>query len=237
MPSLKDKVAVVTGATSGIGLELALLLIKEGAKVFLIGRNFNKIKKNLRHLVLENSKIFFLPVNLNEFSEIENLIKKLKLEVDIDILIHCAGTISLGLFENETIKNLNRQYNVNVVAPFYITQKLLPHIKKKEGQIIFLNSTSGLESKENMSLYASSKHAIKIMAKSLGKELIDDKVKVTNIFLGATDTPMQKKVQEIRGNVYNSNNFMSAIDVANTIISILKIPKNIAITEITLMRV
>ncbi len=236
MLNLRDKTAVITGATSGIGFELSLQLIKEGAKVLLIGRNFNKLKKTLSGLKINNSKVFLLSANFTDFSELENLIRKLKLEVNIDILIHCAGSISLGSFENDTIENLNIQYKVNVAAPFYITQKLLPNIKNTKGQIIFLNSTAGLEAMENSSLYASSKHAMKAMAKSLRKELLEDKVKVTSIFLGSTDTPMQEKVQEIRKNVYDPNKFMSAKDVANTIVSILKIPKDITITDITLMK-
>jgi len=235
MRGLEEKSIVITGATSGIGFELAIRLIKEGAKVFLVGRNFDKLKKILSSLEINNSKVFFLSTNFIDFSDVENLIIKLKLEADIDVLIHCAGAISLGSFEDDTIENLNIQYKVNVAAPFYITQKLLPALKSTKGQIIFLNSTAGLESNENTSLYASSKHAIKAMAKSLRKEILKDKIKVTNIFLGSTDTPMQEKVQKIKGNVYDPNKFMPAKDVADTIISILRIPKNMTITDITLL--
>ncbi len=233
---LKGKTAVITGATSGIGLALALNLIQVGVRGILIGRNFTELKKAISNLKIDSSKIKMLHADFTDVDQLESLGKKLTSETKIDILIHAAGVISLGSLENESIENLDNQYKVNVATPFYITQKLLPHLKNTKGNIIFLNSIASLLSYENKDtiLYATSKHAKKALATAMGKALAKEGIKVTNIFLGSTATPMQERIQKNRGNIYEPKKYMPSKEVAEIMISILKIPSNMTISDITL---
>ena len=227
---MENKTAVVTGATSGIGLEVSIALIQRGAKVYLIGRNFKVLKERLLKLDVDVEKIQFISADFTVVSQL----KRINIDNNIDSLIHCAGIISLGSFEADSLENLDRQHKVNVAAPFYITQKLLPKLKSTEGQIIFLNSTAGLDSWENIGLYSSSKHALKALATTLRKEIATSNVKVTNIFLGSVDTPMQEKVQKIRNIKYDPTRFISAKNIAEVIMFIIKMQKNLEISDITI---
>jgi NADP-dependent 3-hydroxy acid dehydrogenase YdfG len=149
-------------------------------------------------------------------------------------LVHSAGVIFLGPFEKVGIENLDEQYRINVRAPYLLTQKLLPTITKSKGQIVFVNSTAGLSSWENNSQYSASKHALRAVADSLRKEVASSGVKVMSVFPGATDTPMQKQVQQMEGNEYDPDNFLAASEVARTIITSISLPQNSMITEITI---
>ena len=234
MAFLKDKVAVVTGATSGIGLSIAAALIKEGSKVYLIGRNPEKLNKVFANKILDNPNINFVKADLSRDEDITKMLNSINREDKIDILIHSAGVISLGSFEKHNVEHLDYQYKVNVRARYLITQRLLTKIKKAKGEIIFINSTAGLDSWENISQYTSSKHASRAFSDSLRKELSQEKVKVTSIFLASTATPMQEYIQKAQGQDYKPEKYMSPDEIAKVVISILTVSRNIAITEMVI---
>lgn len=233
MSDLSGKVAIITGATSGIGFKISSMLIEHGLKVYLIGRSFNKIKKTFLDYK-DNEKINLINANLENDHDLNKIIGNLNFEKKIDILIHCAGVISLGFLENDHIDNLDKQYKVNVRAPYFITQKLLPKLKESQGDIIFLNSTAGIDTWEQISQYAASKHAMRAMADSLRKELRTNRVRVTNLFLGSVDSPMQEKVQNLKGNSYDPSQFINPAEIAKMIITILSLSNNVTITDITI---
>lgn len=232
MSSLKEKIAIITGATSGIGYEISINLINKGIKVYLIGRSFDKFKNEL---LVHSDKLNFIKLDLQNDVEIENFIGKIDHEETIDILIHSAGVISLGSFEKSSIDDLDHQYKINVRASYLITQKLLPKIKRAKGDIIFLNSTVGLDSWQNISQYSATKHALKALANSLRKEISKSRTRVTSLYLGSTNTAMQEKVQKLRGISYNSSIFMDAKEIANVVLFVINLPKNMTITDMTLL--
>ncbi len=234
--NFSGKTAVITGATSGIGLELTMLMLRAGAKTFCIGRDFTRLETALSIQKTDVAEAVFISADFTKTSDLELLVEKLNGESSIDILVHSAGVISLGNIEDESLESLNLQYQVNVSAPFYITGQLLPRLKKTKGQIVFVNSTTGLDSWEGVGTYAASKHALRALAVSLRKELAGEKVRVTNVYLGSVDTPMQEKVQKLRGNPYRPEKFMSAAGVASVIFSVLQTPREVTVTDITLRR-
>lgn len=232
--SLKNKVVVVTGATSGIGLSLSVLLAQEEMRLFLIGRSFAALKDKLSN-VDRDFEATFIELDLENENEINDKLKVIKKENSIDCLIHCAGAISHELFESDKLKNLDRQYKVNLRSVYQITQFLLSSLKDSKGTILFLNSTAGLDAWENLSQYAATKHALRAMATSLRKELKGFCVKVTSLFCGSTDTPMQETVQMARNNIYDSKKFMNPEEVGKIIVSILKLPNEVMISELTVI--
>ena len=232
--SLKNKVALVTGASSGIGLDTSIQLLEKGVRLFMVGRNMLDLKTRLSKFGFEEGQLVFIKADLVNDSDIMGIVKKIEVEGRLDILVHSAGVISLGPFEKVDIGNLDVQYRINVRAPYLLTQKLLPTITKSKGQIVFVNSTAGLSSWENNSQYSASKHALRAIADSLRKEVASSGVKVMSVFPGATDTPMQKQVQQMEGNEYDPDIFLTASEVASTIITSISLPQNSMVTEITI---
>lgn len=232
MSSLKNKTAVITGATSGIGLEIARTLISKGTKVYLIGRSSKNLEKIYGEALFNNPKINFFKADFANNNEIVGMLDQICKEPEIDILIHSAGVISLGLIEEHKIEKLDYLYQVNVRARYLITQKLISNIKKANGEILFLNSTAGLVAWENIGQYSATKHATRALTDSLRKELAKDKIKVTSVYLGSTATPMQEYVQKELGNEYSAEKFLSPIEVADIVIDILSLSKNVSVTDI-----
>ncbi len=231
---LKSRVALVTGASSGIGLEVSIQLLERGAKLYMVGRNLKNLKARISKHDFEDRKINFIEADISSDLDIAKIAREINKEGKIDILVHSAGIIFLGPLENESIENLDKQYRINLRAPYLITQKLLPKIKKARGQIVFVNSTAGLSSWENHSQYSATKYALRAVADSLRKEMLPNGVRVLSVFPGRTDTAMQEHVQKMEGNEYNPKCFLEASEVALSIVCSISLSEGSAITEITI---
>ena len=131
------------------------------------------------------------------------------------------------------IEDLDKQYQINLRAPYVLTQALLPKIRKASGDILFLNSTAGINYWKKVGQYSASKHALKAIANSLRKELINDKVRVSSLFLGSVDTPMQVKNQKLKGiHTYNPDNYMTPDIIAEIVLFMIKLSNQASITDI-----
>lgn len=224
MSSLANKIALVTGATSGIGKSIALKLLAEGVEVIFTGRNFDSLEQELSDLSLLNIKYHFIKSDFLLNEDLNKLILQVAGITDqLDILVHSAGIIKIGSIEESDIAELDTLFQLNVKAPYFITQKLLPSLKKQKGSIVFINSTAGLDSWANISHYAASKHALTAITKSLREEVMPYGIKVISIHPGGTDTPMQKQIQQMEGENYNPDLFMSPELVADTAIQAIKV--------------
>ena len=232
--SLKNKVAVITGATSGIGLETSIQLLKKGVRCCMLGRDFSKLKTRIADQNFDQGQLRYLNVDLNNDLDIERVVDKLSEEKTIDILVHSAGIIHLGPVVETGVDKLDEQYRINLRVPYLMTQKLLPGIIKSAGLIVFVNSTAGLSSWENHSQYSATKYGLRAFAVSLHKEMKPYGVRVVNIFPGATATPMQEYVQQIEGNKYNESDFLSAFEVAQSIVCSLTFGEKSVVTDLTI---
>jgi NADP-dependent 3-hydroxy acid dehydrogenase YdfG len=232
MTHLANQVAVVTGANSGIGKAITLALAAEGVSVRLIGRRMEALQQVAEQA--SNGSVCY-QADLGIDSDITELVAKLKHEVKgVDILVHSAGVIRLSSFECASLDQLDWHYKVNVRAPYLLTQGLLPMIKARQGQIVFVNSTAGLRAGANTSQYASTKHALKAVADSLREEVNAAGVRVLSLFLGRTASPMQAGVHEMEHRKYNSELLMQPEDVAAVVISALILPRTAEVTEVSI---
>lgn len=229
---LRHQVAIVTGASGGLGQALALALGRQNVTLALIGRNQQNLNSVATQLPRETMTRSYC-ADLDSDHEIEATVAALTRDfATIDILIHAAGVTTLGSLENARKEDLDANYRVNVRAPYLLTQALLPHLKKSKGQIIFINSTAGLQARGELTQYAASKHALKAIADGLREEVNPSGVRVLNLFLGRTATPMQAWTCRQEGREYRPELLIQPEDVAAVVVSALLLPRTAEITEI-----
>jgi NADP-dependent 3-hydroxy acid dehydrogenase YdfG len=235
MSTLADQIAVITGASSGIGKAIALAIAAQGAKVCLVGRNPEALESAAVAARAAASCVFTSQTDLTLDDHIEQLRHRLETEYgQVDILVHCAGVFSQGNLQEAPIIDLDSQYRTNVRAPYLLTQALLPLLRVHPGQIVFINSSVGLRSRGHISQFAATQHALKAMADSLREEVNAHGVRVLSIFPGRTATPRQERIFQSEGKTYHPNLLLQPEDVATVVINALSLPRSAEITEISI---
>ena len=233
MLSLKNKIAVVTGASSGIGKSIALELAKKGVRLCLLGRNLQKLEVIAEEAGKDSPLVKCYGVDLVKDIDIKGLQQKLNGDFEkIHILIHSAGLISLGRLEFSSVADFDRQYQTNVRAPFLLTQSLLPMLKSGKGQVVFINSSAGLRAGVNIGQYAATKSALKSIADSFRNELNTEGIRVLSVYPGRTATPMQEDVNKMEGKEYHPELLLQSEDIAVTVINAIRMPRSAEITDI-----
>jgi NADP-dependent 3-hydroxy acid dehydrogenase YdfG len=235
MAAFTDQVAVVTGASSGIGKAIALGLAAQGASLCLVGRKIETLEAIAETVRKTARRVLHYQVDLTVDEDILELATHLQRDFSsIDILVHSAGVISLGPIEAAPVEELDWQYRTNVRAPYSLTKTLLPMIRLRRGQIVFVNSSVGLNARANVGQYAATKHALKALADSLRDEVNADGVRVLSVFLGRTATPMQASVHEMEGKEYHPERLLLPEDVAAVVINALSLPRSAEVTDINI---
>jgi short-subunit dehydrogenase len=232
--AFENKTVILTGASSGIGKEIALSLLLYKLKLLLIGRN-EVVLNQIVNKPNKKAEIKYMKVDFSNDEELALSLEQIKnLGIEPDIIIHCAGIFHHAVISHTTNEMMDQSYKVNFRAPFIITRDLLDIIKRKKGQIIFINSTACQNPKSNLSAYASSKGALKVFAEVLHQEVYPYGVRVTTLFPGRTATPMQEKVCELEGRDYNPEHFMSTKTMVDLVINLLQLPSNVEISDLTI---
>ena len=233
MFDLKGQMAVVTGASGGIGRAIALSLAAQGARLCLIGRNLEKLEEVAERAKATSEYVKSYQLDLMNEKEIKDFANGLIQEVGyIGILIHSAGVISIGELDRAPVEDFDWQYKINVRAPYILTRCLLPIMRSSKGQIVFINSSVGLNARAGVGQYAATKHALKAIADALREEINADGIRVLSIFLGRTASPMQAGVHEIEGKNYIPEKLIQPEDVAMILINALQLPKTAEVTDI-----
>jgi len=230
MEIFQDQIALVTGASSGIGKAIALSLAEGGATVCLIARRARVLEETAAH---NRSALRPYPTDLAKYEDVNKLIAALKSEFQhIDIIVHSAADYVRGPVSSAPLADFERLYRINVLAPYALTQALLPVLPPQQGQIVFVNSSAGLAAPEDLSQYAATKHALRAIADSLRKEVNKHGIRVLSVYLGRTATPLQAAVHAMEHKTYRPENLMQAEDVASIILHALSLPRLVEVTEI-----
>jgi len=233
MTVFAGRIAVVTGASSGIGKAIALGLAAQEATLCLVGRKLATLEVVAESARAIASQVLCYRADLTLDEDIRELTARLQQDFGyIDILIHSAGVISLGQLKVAPVEDFDWQYRINVRAPYALTKALLPMLRSRWGQIVFINSSVGLGAKANVGQYAATKHALKAIADSLREEVNVDGLRVSSVFVGRTATRMQEAVHEMEGRVYRPERLMRPEDVATVVINILSLPRSAEVTDI-----
>ncbi|HZQ03063.1 MAG TPA: SDR family oxidoreductase [Gaiellaceae bacterium] len=181
---LEGKAAIVTGASSGIGAAVARALGEAGAAVLLVGRDGSRLAETARGLDRERT----LAVDLTADGACERVVAEaLAAFGAIDVLVHAAGIYLPESFAETTLDDLDRQWAVNVRAPFALTQAALPHLDG--GSVVFVSSISGHVGVGGPA-YCATKGAVELMAKALALELGPRRIRVNCVAPGQIRTPM-----------------------------------------------
>jgi len=232
---LSNKIAVITGASSGVGTAIALGLAREGAKLCLIGRKLEALNSIAERARTTSSEVSAHQVDLTNGEEIRALVGTLTKNVgSVDLLVHSAGAIALGSIEDASVNDLDQQYLTNVRGPYVLTQGLLPMLIESRGQIVFINSSAGVAAKANAAQYSATKHALKGFADALRDEVNEHGVRVLSIFLGRTATPMQAAVHRVEGKTYQPERLIQPEDVASVVINSLALPRTAEVTDVSI---
>ncbi|MEW5857886.1 MAG: SDR family oxidoreductase [Cyanobacteriota bacterium] len=235
MSALKDQIAVVTGASSGIGKAIALGLAAQGVTLCLVGRNLEALETVAETARATASQVLLYQVDLTLDEDIQQLKTRLQQDVkDVDLLIHSAGVITLGQMKTASLEDFDWQYRVNVRAPYALTQALLPMLTVRQGQIAFINSSAGLNARGGVGQYAATKHALKAIADSLREEVNADGVRVLSIYPGRTASPMQAAIVETEGKTYYPERLLQPEDVAAAVLNALSLPRTAEVTDINI---
>jgi NADP-dependent 3-hydroxy acid dehydrogenase YdfG len=235
MTPFVDRIAVVTGASSGIGKAIALGLAAQGATLCLIGRRLQTLQIVAESAQATASRVECYCADLTQDEDIRALTAGLKRDFGtLDLLIHSAGVYSLGRIEAARVEDFDRQYRTNVRAPYLVTQALLPMLRFRQGQIVFINSSIGKNAPANVGQYAATKHGLKAIADSLRDEVNADGVRVLSVFLGRTATPMQAAIYEMEGRTYRPDLLLQPEDVAAVVLNALALPRSAEVTEISM---
>jgi NAD(P)-dependent dehydrogenase (short-subunit alcohol dehydrogenase family) len=192
---MKDKVAIITGASSGIGRAAALLFAKKGSKVIAVGRNETELNA-LRDEVQEKEGSS-LKVQLADVCE-ETQAEKIIIDaVDtfgkIDVLVNSAGIILNGTIENTTLDDWDKMMNINLRSVFFMMQKCIPHLEKTKGNIVNISSVAGLRAFPNVLAYCVSKAAVDQLTRCAALELASKNIRVNAVNPGVVVTNIHRR--------------------------------------------
>lgn len=233
--NLHEKVAVVTGASSGIGKAIALALAEEGARVCFVGRKLNTLEE-VAKLVREHapqSRAFRADLTRDE--DIAALAADLGRDGGrVDVLILCGGEIHHAEHAGAAIRDFDVQYRTNVRGPYLLTQALLPLLRAGHGQVVFINSTSGLRARARAGQFAATQHAMKAIADSLRDEVNPNGIRVLSVFPGRTATPRTEELFRDERKAYRPDLLLQSDDVAAVVVHALKLPRTAEVTEINI---
>jgi short-subunit dehydrogenase len=233
--TLNGQIAIVTGASAGIGRAIALGLAGEGVRVGLVSRAPSRLEALMREWPGAAPPPIPLVADLADGDSLERLAADVIARLQaVDIVVHCAGTIAIGRFSDLPVQRLDEQYELNVRAPFLLTQRLLPSIVASRGQIVFVNSSAGLVSRAGVSQYGASKHALKALADSLREEVHADGVRVISVYPGRTATALQQTVRAMEGRPFEPERYLQPGDVAAAVIGALTMPETAEVKDISI---
>jgi NADP-dependent 3-hydroxy acid dehydrogenase YdfG len=230
---LYRKIAVITGASSGVGRAIALALAEEGACVALLGRRMNLLRAVAKECRQSGVRADCYKLDLLRDTVISQTVAQIqKTFGGVDILVHSAGEFARSNVDAASLADFDRQYRCNLRAPFALTQTLLPTLKKRKGQIVFVNSTAGLISTPGVSQYSATKRGLKAFADSLREEVNPHGVRVLSVFLGRTATPMQAKIHTWEGKPYRPEQLIQPAQVASVVIGALTLGPEAEIMDV-----
>ncbi|SFR66559.1 MULTISPECIES: SDR family NAD(P)-dependent oxidoreductase [Maribacter] len=234
---LKNKVALVSGSSMGIGKAIAWELVQQGAKVILNGRDHEKLLRIKNDFSTNGFKVKSVIADIRDQDECKFLVEQtISIYGQLDILVNNAGMSSRGSIEHSADKNFTILSETNFTGAAHLSKYAIPFLKETKGHVVFINSVAGLRGMPFNSAYSASKMAQAALSEALRIELYDFGIHVGIAFVGFTQNDPDKKILDVDGSlVYlpkrNNLRLATAESVAKSIrIMIEKRKKRITLT-------
>ena len=236
---ISGKVAIITGASSGIGEATALTLAKSGVKVAIGARRVDRLEELSEKIIANGGEVFFQKLDVTKNEECKNFAKAvLDKWGSIDILVNNAGLMPLSFFKNLKVDEWDRMIDVNIKGVLYCTGSVISHMKeKKSGHIVNLSSVAGRVVFPAGSVYCATKFAIAAFTEGLRQEFsVRSNIRVTSIEPGIvatelTDTITDESLQQFVENGKKMET-LQAQDIANAILYAVDSPSHVNVNEI-----
>lgn len=231
---LTGKVAIVTGASRGIGRAISIALAQEAATVVLAARALDKLQETADQVTTAGGKPEIVVTDLAEEESIKNLVKVTGEKFGrLDILVNNAGVTHSARLEETATKDWERCFEVNARAPFILCREALPLLKKAEAAyIINIASVVGVKGYPLQSAYTASKHALRGMTISLAEELNRSSIRVHLLCPGGVDTEL---VQKVRPDI-KKQDLMQPEEIAELVLYLVTHKGNAIIDELHIRR-
>ncbi|XP_041453511.1 3-oxoacyl-[acyl-carrier-protein] reductase FabG-like [Lytechinus variegatus] len=195
--SLKGKVALVTGASSGIGAEIARHFASLGCRLALTGRDMEALRNVTDECIqrgLHKDQILMIQAEFELEEDVTRISKETIQKFNqLDVLVNNAAMFKLDTIETFTLQNFDHIFAVNVRAPLHLTKNLAPYLIKTKGTVVNISSICGRTSMTNMMSHSMSQTAMDHMTRCLAEELAPHGVRVNAVNPGATATPIFKR--------------------------------------------
>ena len=238
---LEKKNCLITGATGGLGKQIAIELAKKNCNIFLTARQNKKIEKLNDELekTNKNNLIKYKQCNLQETEELNDLIQKIRDEFSsIDILVNCAGIFPVSPISQSTLEQYDSCMNLNVRVPFVLSKEFSKDmIKNRWGRIVNIASSGAYNGLKNTAIYRSSKHALLGLSRSLHNELKEFNVRTFCISPGPIKTDMGKDIIKKENPNENYDTFMNPNEIAEFITFAISFDNNLISSEVRLGRI
>jgi NADP-dependent 3-hydroxy acid dehydrogenase YdfG len=237
---MADRVAVVTGASSGIGEQTARALAGEGYAVALAARREERINELAEEISSGGGKALAVPTDIADEQSARRLIEATKGELgSVDVLVNNAGVMLLGPILGADVEHWQRMVNVNLLGLMYCTHAALPVMKDQGGgHIVNVSSVAGRVARLGSGAYNATKWGVGAFSESLRQEGVDYNVRVTIVEPGYVDTELQGHnehplvVQTMAKNKEEIGKVLEAGDIANAIVYAVQQPQHVSINEV-----
>ena len=238
---IKDKIVVITGASSGIGYSTAKILASKGAKLVVGARRVEKLEELQKQITEEGGEIIISKLDVTKKSECDSLVNDgIKKWGRIDVLINNAGLMPLSFVKNLKIDEWERMIDVNIKGVLYCTAAVLPNmLENGTGHIINISSVAGRIVFPAGSVYCATKHAVTAFSEGLRQELSPRKnIRVTSIEPGVVETELNNSItdESLTKFLENTKNMegLKAEDISNAIVFAIDAPNHVNVNEILL---
>jgi len=236
---IKDKVVIITGASSGIGYATALSLAKEGAKLVVGARRTDRLESLVKAIEENNGEILAQKLDVTKKSDCDDLVNTaIKKWGKVDVLVNNAGLMPLSFVKNLKVDEWDQMIDVNIKGVLYCTAAVLPHMREaKSGHIINISSVAGRIVFPAGSVYCATKHAVTAFSEGLRQELSPrNNIRVTTIEPGVVSTELTNTItDESLEKFVESSKKMEALkaeDIASAIIFAINAPNHVSVNEI-----
>ena len=193
---LRERVALVTGAASGIARATAILFAKSGAKVVVADGSTTGGMDTVQQIRADEGRASFIEVDVSQQTQVNRMVDSLLQEHEhVDILVNGAGVLAYGTALETTEETWNRVISINLTGTYLCCRAVLPHmIEQKRGTIINIASTTGAyDACARAAAYVSSKGGVTLLSRAMAIDHAKQRVRVNVLCPGPTDTPMLRK--------------------------------------------